>query len=151
MRLVRTLSCKFGEPGVVPVKAGGTYYSLLCTSSGSCEMCVERLMKLPSASYLFNPYLFLPSLAFSTSSISNMLHLLSIMFAARGQSISRVAQSIDSSCHLPTRKDFACALLSCGARACFLVIHLIGVTSNDAVTWPASVWSGQPEADLYRF
>jgi len=40
---------------------------------------------LLAASYLFNPYLFLPSLAFSTSSISNMLHLLSIMFAARGK------------------------------------------------------------------
>ena len=37
-----------------------------------------------TTSYLFNPYLFLPSLAFSTSSISNMLHLLSVMFAARG-------------------------------------------------------------------
>lgn len=47
----------------------------------------------PLASYLFNPYLFLPSLAFSTSSISNMLHLLSVMFAARGQftpSLARV-------------------------------------------------------------
>lgn len=46
---------------------------------------VEGLTKLFSVSYLFNPYLFLPSLALSTSSISNMLHLLTIMFAARGQ------------------------------------------------------------------
>lgn len=46
---------------------------------------VEGLMKLIFVSYLFNPYLLLPSLAHSTSSISNMLHLLSVMFAARGQ------------------------------------------------------------------
>lgn len=35
--------------------------------------------------YLFNPYLFLPSLAFSTSSISNMLHVLAMMFASQSQ------------------------------------------------------------------
>ena len=56
------------------------------------EVGFERL-RLLSASYLFNPYLFLPSLAFSTSSISNMFHLLSIVFAARGQSISNATQS----------------------------------------------------------
>ena len=37
-----------------------------------------------TTSYLFNPYLFLPSLAFSTSSISNVLHLLSVTLTARG-------------------------------------------------------------------
>lgn len=71
------------------------YYSLLCTSLAwnPCEISIEKL-RFSSISYLFNPYLFLPSLAFSTSSISNMLHLLSIMFAARGQSISRAMQSM---------------------------------------------------------
>lgn len=52
-----------------------------------------RETEMTIASYLFNPYLFLPSLAFSTSSISNMFHLLSIMFAARGQSVPNVTQS----------------------------------------------------------
>ena len=102
-------------------------------------------------SYLFNPYLFLPSLAFSTSSISNMLHLLSIMFAAHGQSISRRMRSIDSSYYLPTRKDFTRTLLSRGACARFPVFHLTGVTGDNALTWSAKVWSRQPETDLHRF
>jgi len=151
MRLVRTLLWRPGERGVVPAKARGTCCSLLRTSStwSPCEMGVERLMELLSTSYLFNPYLFLPSLAFSTSSISNMLHLLSIMFAACGQSISHAMQSTDNSYHLPTRKDFTCAPLSCCARACFLVVHLIGVAGDNALAWPAKAWSGQPETDLH--
>ena len=56
------------------------------------NMDVRGLTRLLSTSYLFNPYLFLPSLAFSTSSISNMLHLLSIMFAACGPSTSSSTQ-----------------------------------------------------------
>lgn len=150
MRLARTLSWRHGERGVVRVRARETYYSLLCTSLAwnPCEISIEKL-RFSSISYLFNPYLFLPSLAFSTSSISNMLHLLSIMFAARGQSISRAMQSIDGSYHLPTRKDFACALLSCSTRARFLVVYLVGVAGNNALTWPAKLWSGQPETDLH--
>ena len=35
--------------------------------------------------YLFNPYILLPSLAFSTSSIENALTLLSLMLASRGE------------------------------------------------------------------
>ena len=50
-----------------------------------------ELTRFVSASYLFNPYLFLPSLALSTSSISNMLHLLTIMFAAHGKSMPNPA------------------------------------------------------------
>lgn len=38
----------------------------------------------PVFSYLLNPYILLPSLAFSTSSIENMLCLLAIMLACRG-------------------------------------------------------------------
>lgn len=41
---------------------------------------------LVAALYLFNPYLFLPSLALSTSSFENTLLLLSLMFACRGKS-----------------------------------------------------------------
>ncbi|EJF61100.1 PIG-U-domain-containing protein [Dichomitus squalens] len=37
------------------------------------------------ALYLFNPYILLPSLALSTSSIENSLTLLSLMFASRGR------------------------------------------------------------------
>lgn len=152
MRLVRTLSWKLGERGAVPAKERGTCCSLLRTSSTwSPRDMGERLMELPSTSYLFNPYLFLPSLAFSTSSISNMLHLLSIMFAARGQSISHVAQSTDNSYHPPIRKDFACGPLSCCASARFLVVRLIGVAGDNALAWPAKVWSGQPQTDLHRF
>ncbi|PPQ87478.1 hypothetical protein CVT25_008214 [Psilocybe cyanescens] len=40
---------------------------------------------LVAASYLFNPYIFLPSLALSTSSLENTLLLLSIMFACKGK------------------------------------------------------------------
>ncbi|KAJ7095734.1 GPI transamidase subunit PIG-U [Mycena belliarum] len=39
---------------------------------------------LIAATYLLNPYLFLPTLALSTSSFENMLGLLALMFAARG-------------------------------------------------------------------
>ncbi|KAI0769059.1 PIG-U-domain-containing protein [Trametes elegans] len=38
-----------------------------------------------AALYLFNPYILLPSLARSTSSIENMLCLLALMFASRGR------------------------------------------------------------------
>ncbi|KAI0366878.1 PIG-U-domain-containing protein [Pilatotrama ljubarskyi] len=38
-----------------------------------------------AALYLLNPYIFLPSLALSTSSLENMLCLLAIMFACRGR------------------------------------------------------------------
>ncbi|KAI0352652.1 PIG-U-domain-containing protein [Trametes cingulata] len=38
-----------------------------------------------AALYLLNPYIFLPSLALSTSSIENMLCLLALMFACRGR------------------------------------------------------------------
>ncbi|OCH84913.1 PIG-U-domain-containing protein [Obba rivulosa] len=41
---------------------------------------------LVAASYLLNPYIFLPSLAFSTSSIENALCLTSLMFACQGRS-----------------------------------------------------------------
>ncbi|KAH9941070.1 PIG-U-domain-containing protein [Amylocystis lapponica] len=41
---------------------------------------------LIAALYLFNPYLFLSSLAFSTSTLENTLQLLSLMFASRGHS-----------------------------------------------------------------
>ncbi|PCH40240.1 PIG-U-domain-containing protein [Wolfiporia cocos MD-104 SS10] len=41
---------------------------------------------LIAALYLLNPYTLLPSLAWSTSSFENALHLLSLMFACRGQS-----------------------------------------------------------------
>ncbi|KAJ7928061.1 GPI transamidase subunit PIG-U [Mycena leptocephala] len=40
---------------------------------------------LIAAAYLLNPYVFLSTLALSTSSFENMLALLSLMFAARGQ------------------------------------------------------------------
>ncbi|KIY70616.1 PIG-U-domain-containing protein [Cylindrobasidium torrendii FP15055 ss-10] len=40
---------------------------------------------LIAASYLLNPYLVLPSLALSTSSLENTLTLLSVMFAAQGR------------------------------------------------------------------
>ncbi len=38
-----------------------------------------------STRYLLNPYIFLPSLALSSSSIENALALLSLMFACRGE------------------------------------------------------------------
>ena len=38
-----------------------------------------------SHSYLFNPYILLPSLAFSTSSLENALSLLSVMCASSGK------------------------------------------------------------------
>ena len=41
-------------------------------------------------SYLLNPYVALPSLAFSTSSFENALALVSLMFACRGTRTSRV-------------------------------------------------------------
>ncbi|CAL1712898.1 unnamed protein product [Somion occarium] len=41
---------------------------------------------LIAAIYLLNPYLLLPTLALSTSTIENMLFLLSLMFASQGQS-----------------------------------------------------------------
>ncbi|KAI0927260.1 hypothetical protein AcV5_007840 [Taiwanofungus camphoratus] len=40
---------------------------------------------LIAAIYLLNPYVFLPSLAFSTSTFDNALHLLSLSFVCRGQ------------------------------------------------------------------
>lgn len=40
---------------------------------------------LIAASYLFNPYIFLPSLAHSTSSFENVLMLVSLMFASQGR------------------------------------------------------------------
>ncbi|KAL1743385.1 GPI transamidase subunit PIG-U [Schizophyllum fasciatum] len=39
-----------------------------------------------AASYLLNPYLFLPSLALSSSSLENALALVALMFASRGKS-----------------------------------------------------------------
>ena len=95
-------------------------------------------------SFLFNPYLFLPSLAFSTSSISNMLHLLSIMFAARSQSAHSPPPPIGSSFRFPSRNDITCALLPCSARTRFIIFHITGVTSNDAFTGPTGVQSRRP-------
>lgn len=52
----------------------------------------QRLNQGPShrdglvfAAYLLNPYLFLPSLALSTSTFENVAVLLSLMFAAEGE------------------------------------------------------------------
>jgi len=39
--------------------------------------------------------------------------------------------------HLPTRKAFACAILSCGARPRLPIISLIGATGDNAVAWSA--------------
>ncbi|KAI0076317.1 PIG-U-domain-containing protein [Panus rudis PR-1116 ss-1] len=41
---------------------------------------------LVAAAYLLNPYIFMPSLAFSSATLENMLFMLSVMFASQGQS-----------------------------------------------------------------
>lgn len=64
---------------------------------GRCDRWYTTPARMPRsclspASYLFNPPPFLPSPAFSGSSLSNVLHLLSIMFAACSRSVSSLAQ-----------------------------------------------------------
>jgi len=62
----------------------------------------ERDMRI-AAIYIINPYIFLPCLALSTSTLETALLLLALMFAARGQSSpSLLALAVLSHLSLPT-------------------------------------------------
>ena len=59
-----------------------------CPRSGNVswllELCVCVVLIIFLCRYLLNPYIFLPSLALSTSSFENTLLLISLMFACQG-------------------------------------------------------------------
>jgi hypothetical protein len=142
---------ELGERGAVPAKARETYYSLLCTFStwSPRETGVEGLDEVIIRQLLVQPV--------SVSPLAGVLYVVDIEHVALVEYHVRCTRSvnsqrrslIDSSYH-PTRKDFACALLSRGARACLLVIHLIGVAGDNALAWPARSLVWPTQTDLHR-